>query len=81
MHFLAHGKLGGRPARGRPSLPITQSPTLPHSQTRLGEEWERCAQYLDSGLTRKPLIAVVEKQLVEAHMGGLLERGFAEVGF
>jgi hypothetical protein len=29
--------------------------------------------------TRKPLIAVVEKQLVAQHLAAFLERGFAQV--
>jgi hypothetical protein len=47
-------------------------------QARLGEEYERCAQYLDP-LTRKPLVGVVEAKLVAMHLPALLERGFAQV--
>ena len=45
------------------------------SQRRLAEEYERCAHYLD-GVTRKPLVAAVEAQLLERHMGAILEKGF-----
>mmetsp|Transcript_26924 Transcript_26924/g.58796 ORF Transcript_26924/g.58796 Transcript_26924/m.58796 type:complete len:739 (-) Transcript_26924:3390-5606(-) len=51
---------------------------LQHCETRLQEEYERCTQYLDT-CTRKPLIALVERELVAAHIGALLERGFAEL--
>ena len=44
-------------------------------QRRLAEEYERCAHYLDPA-TRKPLVAAVEAQLLERHMGAILERGF-----
>ena len=44
-------------------------------QRRLGEEYERCQNYLDSS-TRKPLVAAAEEQLLAAHMAALLERGF-----
>lgn len=50
----------------------------PNTQLRLSEEYDRCAQYLDVS-TRKPLIAVVEKQLVSQHLAALLERGFSQV--
>ncbi|GFH16840.1 CULLIN_2 domain-containing protein [Haematococcus lacustris] len=45
--------------------------------SRLGEEYERCAAYLDSS-SRKPLVLVVEQQLVAAHMPLLLDKGLAE---
>lgn len=44
-------------------------------QRRLAEEYERCQQYLDAA-TRKPLIAAVEKQLLERHMDAILDKGF-----
>ena len=47
-------------------------------QARLGEEYDRCANYLTSS-TRRPLVAVVEKQLVAEHLGQILERGFTKV--
>ena len=36
-------------------------------QRRLAEEYERCQQYLDAG-TRRPLVGVVEAQLLQVHM-------------
>ena len=53
--------------RPGPALP---SPT----QTRLGEEFERCSEYLDAS-SRRPLIAAVEGALVARHTGPLLDRG------
>jgi hypothetical protein len=53
--------------------------TLSYKQRRLQEEYERCAQYLEPG-TRRPLVAVVERQLVAAHMAAVLDKGFAQVG-
>lgn len=44
-------------------------------QRRLGEEYERCTQYLDPG-TRRPLVAVVEAKLLQAHLAALLDKGF-----
>ena len=44
-------------------------------QKRLGMEYERWQQYLDTP-TRKPLIAIVEQQLLAAHMPLILEKGF-----
>lgn len=44
-------------------------------EIRLGEEFERCQTYLDSS-TRKPLIQVVEKQLISRHIALILEKGF-----
>ena len=43
-------------------------------QRRLAEEYERCQHYLDPA-TRKPLIAAVEAQLLERHIGAVLEKG------
>lgn len=48
---------------------------LQYCETRLSEEYERCAQYLDAA-TRKPLIQLVEQQLISEHLAMLLERGF-----
>ena len=44
-------------------------------QRRLTEEYERCQNYLDVS-TRKPLISVVEEQLLSKHMAAMLEKGF-----
>ena len=44
-------------------------------QKRLGVEYERWQQYLDSP-TRKPLMAIVEQQLLAAHMPLILDKGF-----
>lgn len=44
-------------------------------QRRIQEEYERCQHYLEPS-TRRHLIKVVEQQLLEAHMGTLLTRGF-----
>lgn len=49
-----------------------------HEQKRLSEEYERCQNYLD-GSTRKPLVAVIEKQLLEKHMADLLAKGFTSM--
>ena len=46
----------------------------PCAQRRLAEEYERCQHYLDPA-TRKPLIAAVEAQLLERHIGAILEKG------
>ena len=45
-------------------------------QRRLAEEHERCQQYLGPS-TRKPLIALVEQQLLRSHVAALLDKGFA----
>src|SRR5689334_9891417 len=47
---------------------------LRHVETRLHEEGERVLHYLDAS-TRKPLINVVEKQLLEAHIEPMLLKG------
>lgn len=44
-------------------------------QKRLAVEYERWQQYLDTP-TRKPLIAIVEDQLLKAHMTAILDKGF-----
>lgn len=47
---------------------------LKHVEVRLGHENDRVNHYLDHS-TRRPLIAVVEKQLLEEHIEGLVSRG------
>ncbi|KAK9826788.1 hypothetical protein WJX81_000888 [Elliptochloris bilobata] len=51
---------------------------LLHCERRLAEEYERCQHYLDPA-TRKPLIAAIEAQLLERHIGAVLEKGFNEL--
>ncbi|XP_012455400.1 cullin-4 [Gossypium raimondii] len=48
---------------------------LKHVEMRLNEENERCLLYLDA-LTRKPLIATAERQLLERHIPAILDKGF-----
>ncbi|WRX26491.1 Cullin [Theobroma cacao] len=48
---------------------------LKHVEMRLHEEHERCLLYLDA-LTRKPLIATAERQLLERHIPAILDKGF-----
>ena len=47
---------------------------LAHVDRRLEEESQRILHYLDH-TTRKPLIACVEKQLLEVHIGNILQKG------
>lgn len=47
---------------------------LAHVDRRLEEESQRIHHYLDH-TTRKPLIACVEKQLLEVHIGSILQKG------
>lgn len=47
-------------------------------QKRLSVEFERWQQYLDTP-TRKPLISIVEQQLLAAHMPSILEKGFDDL--
>ncbi len=47
-------------------------------QKRLSVEYERWQQYLDTP-TRKPLISIVEQQLLAAHMPSILEKGFDDL--
>ncbi|XP_071837977.1 cullin-4A-like [Apostichopus japonicus] len=47
---------------------------LAHVDKRLEEESQRILTYLDHS-TRKPLIAAVEKQLLEVHVGSILQKG------
>ena len=58
---------------------VDVSAFLLHCEGRLREEGERCTHYLDPE-TRKPLVALVEKQLLEAHVEVLLEKGFDGLG-
>lgn len=44
-------------------------------QKRLAVEYERWQQYLDTP-TRKPLISIVEEQLLRSHMPAILDKGF-----
>ena len=44
---------------------------LKHCEKRLSEEHERCTAYLDAS-TRKPLIEVVESQLISQHLPSIL---------
>ncbi|XP_020963954.1 cullin-4-like [Arachis ipaensis] len=46
---------------------------LKHVETRLQEEHDRCLIYLDA-ITRKPLIATAEKQLLEHHIPAILDK-------
>ncbi|XP_010495750.1 PREDICTED: cullin-4 [Camelina sativa] len=48
---------------------------LKHVEGRLHEENERCILYIDA-VTRKPLIAAVERQLLERHILVVLDKGF-----
>ncbi|XP_077253878.1 cullin-4-like isoform X1 [Tasmannia lanceolata] len=43
--------------------------------SRLNEENERCLLYLDAN-TRKPLVAAVERQLLDGHTSAILDKGF-----
>ena len=49
---------------------------LAHVDRRLEEESQRIHHYLDH-TTRKPLIACVEKQLLEVHIGNILQKGWS----
>lgn len=48
---------------------------LKHVETRLQEENDKCLLYLDAN-TKKPLISVVEKQLLEHNISTILDKGF-----
>jgi len=48
---------------------------LVHCEQRLREETDRCHEYLDAS-TRKPLIAIVEAELLQRHTAAMLEKGF-----
>ncbi len=47
---------------------------LRHSEYRLIEEAERVVHYLDAS-TKKPLIFLVEKGLLENHVDTILQKG------
>lgn len=51
---------------------------LRHVEARLTEESDRCTHYLDQQ-TRRPLLAAVERELVERHLETVLERGFDDM--
>jgi hypothetical protein len=54
--------------------PLCRRPLLSHPpQTRLQQEHERAAHYLDVA-TRRPLVAEAERQLVSAHLPTLLAK-------
>ncbi|GFY80642.1 cullin4 [Actinidia rufa] len=48
---------------------------LNHVEIRLHEEHERCLLYLDAN-TKMPLVATAERQLLERHISGILDKGF-----
>ncbi|KAK3278080.1 Cullin-4 [Cymbomonas tetramitiformis] len=48
---------------------------LQHCDMRLQEENERCSQYLDAA-TRKPLVAVIEQELLARHVKDIIDKGF-----
>lgn len=51
---------------------------LKHCERRLAEEAERCANYLDAS-TSRGLMRVCEQELIEAHIGDILEKGFVDL--
>eukprot|EP00873_Tetraselmis_striata_P009147 jgi/Tetstr1/429411/TSEL_019321.t1 len=51
---------------------------LLHVEKRLSEEYDRCVNYLDAA-TRKPLVAVTERQLLEKHMAAIVDKGFTRM--
>ncbi|KAL5004108.1 hypothetical protein ScPMuIL_017564 [Solemya velum] len=51
---------------------------LAHVDKRLNEESERLLHYLDQS-TRKPLVTCVEKQLLEQHLGQILQKGLDQL--
>lgn len=53
-------------------LPV--SDYLLHCERRLGDESDRCTSYLDASSTRRPLLAVLERELVEVHAQALLDK-------
>jgi len=50
-------------------------PIMSAMQSRLQQEQDRCLHYLDSS-SRRPLLYSVEQQLLAAHVGPLLAKGF-----
>lgn len=51
---------------------------LHHVERRLREEEERLLHYLDQS-TRRPLISCVEEQLIQKHLGALLQKGLDQL--
>ncbi|KAL9642056.1 hypothetical protein ABK040_004105 [Willaertia magna] len=51
---------------------------LLHIETRLRQESERASNFL-SRSTKKPLISIVEKELIKQHAKSILDRGFDEL--
>ncbi|KAF2070188.1 hypothetical protein CYY_008493 [Polysphondylium violaceum] len=51
---------------------------LRHVQNRIQEENDRSLRYLDIS-TKKPLLNIVEKQLVEKHIATILSKGFSQL--
>ncbi|EFA82957.1 cullin [Heterostelium album PN500] len=51
---------------------------LKHVQTRLNEEYDRSLRYLDV-VTRKLIVAMVEKHLIERHSNALIAKGFDQL--
>ena len=51
---------------------------LKHCERRLSEEAERCANYLDAS-TARGLMRACEQGLIEAHIGDILDKGFADL--
>lgn len=51
---------------------------LDHVNKRLNEESERLLHYLDQS-TKKPLVACVEKQLIEQHLSSILIKGLEQL--
>eukprot|EP00879_Flechtneria_rotunda_P031663 GHRR01034612.1.p1 GENE.GHRR01034612.1~~GHRR01034612.1.p1 ORF type:complete len:688 (+),score=269.23 GHRR01034612.1:951-3014(+) len=48
---------------------------LIHCESRIHQEQERCLHYLDPS-SRRPLLQEVEQQLLAAHIGSILAKGF-----
>eukprot|EP00735_Rhodelphis_limneticus_P013729 TRINITY_DN7685_c0_g1::TRINITY_DN7685_c0_g1_i1::g.18662::m.18662 TRINITY_DN7685_c0_g1::TRINITY_DN7685_c0_g1_i1::g.18662 ORF type:complete len:792 (-),score=204.80,sp/Q8LGH4/CUL4_ARATH/54.59/0.0,Cullin/PF00888.17/3.4e-161,Cullin_Nedd8/PF10557.4/2.1e+03,Cullin_Nedd8/PF10557.4/1.4e-26 TRINITY_DN7685_c0_g1_i1:237-2612(-) len=66
-------------AEASKSLEVMEVPVyLKHVDHRLNEEGDRVTHYLDP-VTRKPLISVVEKQLLENHTQRILDKGFSDL--
>jgi cullin-4 len=51
---------------------------LRHVESRLHEESDRVLHYLDSS-TKKMLIVLVEKYLLEVHVDAILQKGFSQL--
>jgi cullin-4 len=66
-------------AEGQHLIQEQEVPTyINHVDKRLNEEAERLLHYLDQS-TRKPLFACLEKQLIEAHLTTLLQKGLDQM--